>query len=474
MKKVLFSTMVLLISLFGISTQSALASGDQTKSSNLSIQETKQIISETAREYGIPPEILKAIAAMESEDEYKQFNEDGTPVISSDGGIGVMQVTPDKINIPVDIEKLKTDIDYNIDIGARVLMNKWNLDYLPKINSHDKNILEDWYFAIMAYNGLSETNDPNLHKGKAYQERVYKRIESASLLYGNESYFEFPKFTINYEADNDTMFFPPNKNYETGTSTTSREFYQKGDIVYIDGRDGSVSLREGSYNGPVSTKLWSYTPLTITGDPVETSSFGNEFAYYPVSGVDANGFVASAYLNKGSEDLMFTDPVDDKRAAALAFAAKNGYVKGYPDGSFGSNDPLKRKHVAVILDKILSLSAPDSYQMVADDVPVNHKYYEQLRRVEYHKLLGGGGKLRPKQNLTRAQMAEVMAEAFDSYYEKPEKQHIFIDQKAIWNPEKVNTIYYNGVTVADPFRPGENITRSQFALFIYLTMVDVE
>ncbi|WP_121616369.1 S-layer homology domain-containing protein [Virgibacillus halodenitrificans] len=464
MKKWIAGIVMLAIFLVLLPT-SILASEKQ----NPPLDEIRQKLADEARKQGIPPEILKAIA--ETESQYKQFNKDGTPNITPDGGIGIMQVTPANVDIPVDVDRLKTDIDYNIEIGAKVLLKKWNLSYLPKINNHDKSVLENWYFAIMAYNGLSKRNDPSFNPNNAYQERVYARIESASLLYISDEYFSFPAFDIRYEENDERMFFPPDKNYQTTKQINSQEMYKKGDIIYLDERDESVLLRDKNLK-KTDINLWPYTPLTITGSPKETSNYANDFAYYPVKGVTANGYVASSYANKGDKSLLFSDPIDDKRAAALAFAALNDYVQGYPDGSFGSQKPLKREHVAVMLDSILNLQVPYDYQMAADDVKKNNPYYNHLKKAEYNKLLGGGGKLRPEEHLTRSQMAQVMSEAFADHYATPSKQHIFDDQRKIWNPEAVNTIYDNDVTIADPFRPTEEITRSQFAIFIYRTLVN--
>ncbi|GAA0435157.1 hypothetical protein GCM10008983_09650 [Lentibacillus halophilus] len=434
----------------------------------------KQKIANEAREQGIPPEILKAIAANESN--YKQFDADGSPHISSDGGIGIMQVTPDNVDMDVDKEKLKTDSEYNIRVGAQVLLNKWNLDFLPQMNDHDKAVLEDWYFAVMAYNGLSKTNDPTIHSGDTYQEKIYRRIEQSSLLYGeNESYFEFPDIDINYKDNNDTIFFPPDSDhYETGTTTPSQQMYDENDTVFIDEREGFANIRHNGIRGD-ATPLWPYTPLTLTNAyPIESSNPANDFAYYHVSGIDVKGYVASAYINDGHDDMVFNDTMDDHRAAAQAFVSMKNYANGYPSGDFGSNDRLKREHAAVILANILSLDAPDDYDIQASDAESIDDYREPLRKAEYNGLLGGGGKLRPKEYVTRAQMAQIMSEAFESYYEKPESMHSFDDAKKIWNLEEVNTMYHNHITTADPFRPNETITRSQFAIFIYRTMVDVE
>ncbi|MBM7570439.1 S-layer homology domain-containing protein [Aquibacillus albus] len=440
------------------------------ESNNLPIDEVKEKITNIAQQYDIPPEILKAIAFIETG--YKQFQEDGSPIVSNDGGIGMMQVTPGKIDIEVDEEKLKTDLTYNIEIAAQVLIAKWNLSYLPEMNDQDRTVLENWYFAIMAYNGLSKQNDPNENPDEAYQERVYDRMEGSSLIYWNDHHFDFPTFDIRYEDNSNSMKFAEGKHYTTETQTPSQQLFEQGDLVYIDERDGSVSLRSAVTEGNVVTKLWPYTPLTIVDAPTESPSMDNDFVYYPVEGVTVEGFVASAYLNQGKESMVFSDAGDDRRAAALGFVALNDFANGYPGGSFGSHDPLKREHVAVILDNTLQLTMPSDYEMKADDVDPGNAYIEQLAKAEFNGLLGGGGKLRPKEFLTRAQMAQVMSDAFEDYFEKPTSTHTFKDQEHIWNPEAVNLIYHNNVTVADPFHPNIDITRSQFAIFLYRTMVD--
>ncbi len=74
----------------------------------------------------IPPKILYGIAYQEST--WRQFDADGDPLIGSDGrGIGIMQVTT--IPAGVDVERLKTEIDYNIAVGADILVEKWG--YAP-------------------------------------------------------------------------------------------------------------------------------------------------------------------------------------------------------------------------------------------------------------------------------------------------------------------------------------------------------
>ena len=105
----------------------------------------------------IPPRILYGIAFQEST--WRQFDADGDPLIGFDGkGIGIMQVTT--IPLGVDVERLKTDIDYNIAVGADILVAKWGYapTVFPVIGAGDPRCYENWFFAVWAYNGWKAGN----------------------------------------------------------------------------------------------------------------------------------------------------------------------------------------------------------------------------------------------------------------------------------------------------------------------------
>ncbi|WP_432406920.1 Ig-like domain-containing protein [Wukongibacter sp. M2B1] len=149
--------------------------------------EMEDIIEEVSLDKGIPPVILKAIAYTESG--LRQFK-DGEPLVSFDGvSYGVMQVTP-KVHTAYDEERLKYDVEYNIGAGADILLSKWSYAFrsspiIPKVGDGDPRILENWYFAIWAYNGWSESNNPNMMpydhvswiQRKAYQDKVLDYAE---------------------------------------------------------------------------------------------------------------------------------------------------------------------------------------------------------------------------------------------------------------------------------------------------------
>lgn len=136
-----------------------------------------QKIEDMANKYDIPPVLLKAMAWMESG--WKQYKVDPTtglpltdqPFISNDGGIGIMQIS--EANYPeYDVDKLKNDIDYNLEAGCQILNNKWRA--YPKIGDGNRNVLENWYFAVWGYNAWTKENNPNYYTGDdAYQDTVF-------------------------------------------------------------------------------------------------------------------------------------------------------------------------------------------------------------------------------------------------------------------------------------------------------------
>lgn len=113
-----------------------------------------------ARQKGIPSVLLKAIAFKESS--WRQWDDQGNPLLSSSGShpaIGIMQIASYNDKDTATVQRLKNDIDFNIATGADLLNQKWN--FVPKIGDGERNKLENWYFALWAYNNWSRLNNPN-------------------------------------------------------------------------------------------------------------------------------------------------------------------------------------------------------------------------------------------------------------------------------------------------------------------------
>ncbi|UCZ52723.1 cell wall-binding repeat-containing protein [Bacillus shivajii] len=275
--------------------------------SNPSWDEVNRLLTETAIEYNIPPEVFKAIAWQESR--WRQFDTNGDPVIGFDGrGLGIMQITHTKEyleNNPDEERKLKYDIEYNIKKGAEILIDKWNWtnNLLPVVNDGDWKTIDNWYFAIVAYNGIGIINDPSNPESPAgypYQNRIYDHMKNHGLLH----VYQIPdgQLNIGVRKDNpNVMDFRANMHYETPKPhDRTKHLYEKGDRVKTTAN--SLTLRNEPGGSNIGTIPWG-SELTITGGRKYQNNANNHFVWYPVEYNGQNGYVASSYLTDSNETI---------------------------------------------------------------------------------------------------------------------------------------------------------------------------
>jgi hypothetical protein len=439
---------------------------------NYTIMEIKKMIHEVASANNIPPEVLKAIAYVETG--MQQYDAAGNPIITYDGGIGIMQITmsdEQMIAEDIDKERLKNDTRYNIEIGAKILKQKWNNPNLPKINYNDPRKIENWYFAIMAYNGLSKRNDPNLAQDQQpYQEKVLAAIRNNSLITTSA----IPKINISYpdpEKPEIMVFQDGQYNWPNfGNETT--QLWRSGQTMYTWNDQLSFSRLRNGINGAEVMQLPHYTPIQIIGGPYEVDNKNNHYVMYKVKGNGIEGYIASSNLRSGANIRVFADVKVGESASAITYLQLKNIISGYPEG-FKPNESLSRRHAATMLVKALDLKLPEGYVMKATDMKAGELYYNEMAIMEAHGLMGRTGKLNPKGNLTRAQMAQILAEAYKLKYATPTTKAYFTDvEPANWSYDYINTLAFNKITVTanGAFNPNKDVTRSQFSLFLMRTM----
>lgn len=149
-----------------------------------------------------PCELLKAIAMAESS--WRQFCVPDRPadqvgglsrtIISFDCGYGIGQVTSGmRTQDPspgYDRLRVVKEPVYNLATGAQILASKWKATNC--VGDNQPSIIEDWYAATWAYNGLAYVNNPanpvydanrgvynpKLGGSAPYQEKVFGWIEN--------------------------------------------------------------------------------------------------------------------------------------------------------------------------------------------------------------------------------------------------------------------------------------------------------
>lgn len=284
--------------------------GDIKQNQNPTYQHMNCLLTNAALDANIPPEIVKAVASKENGG-WKQFDENGQPVVSLDQGIGIMQITNQSA---YDQERLKYDVTYNIQAGVEILKSMYQRNDLPKIKGSGPEFIESWYFPVMAYNGIKPANSPiyksnGLKNSEAYQEKVFSFIEKDSYLNNTKlGKLDFRTEDFEYDTSSTENIVFKKKEYTlTSPMHSSSYHFQKGDRVSVT--IDNVKLRSQPSTSSASTTIGKNTVLTIEGKFLYDQSLTsiNQFVWYPVRTADKKlvGYISSAYIYKNTN----TQPV---------------------------------------------------------------------------------------------------------------------------------------------------------------------
>lgn len=154
----------------------------------------------------------------------------------------------------------------------------------------------------------------------------------------------------------------------------------------------------------------------------------------------------------------------------IEYLTKNNIITGQADGTFRPNDKLTRAHAAVIISRALGLNTSNVKNPGFKDIPANHVYYKQIAAIVESGIMSGKGDntFDPNGTLTRAQMAKVVALAYDL---KGTSSINFKDvSKDHWAYSFVQQLAANKITTGygdNTFKPNEAISRAHFGLFLY-------
>lgn len=375
MKKIVYLSLSLVVAFFLFSNVSFAEDHNlnQEPYPNPDFNVIDKILTEKALELNVPPEIIKAIAFQESK--WEQFV-NGQPNISADGGIGIMQVSDARF----DEEKLKFDIEYNVETAIKILLEKksWSGDLLPQINNGSFEVIDHWYFAVMAYNGLVHSNSPiesatgdrNL---SAYQEEIFKKISD----YNNGMLFSAIPIDVDdlIYKDNNQLGFNTLSFSETSNLQSSRYFVKEDDLVITTTTPNlrtSPTTALGDTNrikrlkkGEILRVLesFSYDESHLHG--VENPQ--NHYVWYHVSLADGTkGYVAAGTVNQVAVSLVQLDELADVNETKFTDIEghwalnniiklnKKDIIRGYTIETFQPNKNITRGEVMTIVSRLLT------------------------------------------------------------------------------------------------------------------------
>lgn len=177
-------------------------------------------------------------------------------------------------------------------------------------------------------------------------------------------------------------------------------------------------------------------------------------------------------LDDPLSDSPFSDvPLDHEFYKAIMDLVDKGITKGYEDGRFGENDPITRAQIAVMLVRARPDLKPDGMKSEFTDVPAGYWAEGAIAAAHEAGILDGygGGRFGPDDNVTRAQLAKMVANAFNIKVD-PSNLVSFTDvPPSYWAEEFISALASNKIVGgygAGFFRPDYQATRGQFAKYL--------
>ncbi|HFK1722097.1 TPA: S-layer homology domain-containing protein [Bacillus cereus] len=182
---------------------------------------------------------------------------------------------------------------------------------------------------------------------------------------------------------------------------------------------------------------------------------------------------AFAEQNSQGNSLSFIDvPKTHWAYKEMMYMSENKIITGYGNGYFGASDSIPREHLAAFLYRYLK--PQDSTNNPFVDIGESNFKKEILALTARGVFSVNAEKqFNPKNNMTRAEMAAVLVRTFDL---KPQGNVEFTDMKGHWANEYVKILASNNITNGTGdgnFNPNGLVTREQFSVFLYRTIMKV-
>nr|WP_312576823.1 S-layer homology domain-containing protein [Sedimentibacter sp.] len=451
---------------------------------NPSRQEIESMIDEVSMKRAIPSVLMKAIARIEST--YEQFNKDGSPKITGDC-IGLMMIN--NRNGGYDSQRLKYDIEYNIEAGADVLLNKWSMSAYKSVSSvgdMNPDVLENWYFALWAYNGWAQSNNPNslpsYVKKYTYQQLVYNICKDEYNQNINNIDFSYlPKSG----KPSRSLVVPTPSNINSGGIV----LYEIGDFVRTDGVRKAYHLRDVP-SGKYIFELPENQLGTITEGPI----LKNGYYWYKFYINDyKQGWIERNYLTRTGDIENGRYIFDD-----ISFHwARKDIMKLYKKGiigestSFNPDEYITHEGFSIFLSKTLNKISQNETQTIettdvagpAEDMNKTTKLpFLDVNMIspwalEYVEDMYNSGLIknyvdyfRPQDKMTRKEAALILSNALsnDNKYDSLDINSIFSDigELSLDEVNAIKNVYTNGIMSgknAGQFHPNDYLTRAETA-----------
>ncbi|WP_256758639.1 S-layer homology domain-containing protein [Cohnella sp. WQ 127256] len=158
--------------------------------------------------------------------------------------------------------------------------------------------------------------------------------------------------------------------------------------------------------------------------------------------------------------------------ANITQAVQQGIVKGYPDGTFKPNGAITRAEFSVMLANALKLTGEDAVASFSDEAEIGAWAKDAIARTVASSIILGytDGSFRPNANITRAELAVMIARAYSPEFES-KASNGFVDESDIpnWATNAVSFVKELGIVngqSGNKFAPNATATRAEAVTII--------
>lgn len=190
------------------------------------------------------------------------------------------------------------------------------------------------------------------------------------------------------------------------------------------------------------------------------------FTKYLVPSLMVTVLFSTAALPAGAAAKEFKDVSKDADYyQTVQKLSEFNVISGYNDGTFKPSNLLTRGQAATMIARILEVDIKDVKDPGFSDVSKENSHYPAIAKLTEMGILDKSSKFNPNRQITRAEMAGILVEAFDLESDTPES---YQDVKAGNTYSKeIGILGGLGITkTVGDFRPEDGVKRVNFAVFI--------
>ncbi len=326
------------------------------------------------------------------------------------------EVKEAKVDVPKESLKLLRDNGLALEISSE------NGHIAIPVSSME-GIDDNFYFRLVPVKKESER--------QAIEERARAERVVRATLQSNDVHVVARPLTIETNMPNrPVQIILPLKGVEIPTDVAEREAFLKQLAVFIEHSDGEKKV---------------VIPEVVT---MAKGELGLRFT------VEKFSTFTIIQVNKEEE----TKP-------SLEVKEHEAYVKGFPDGTFGPEKNVTRAQVATMIARILGYTDDTANIAPFKDTPSDHYAVGAIAFVKERGIMNGdvNGNFRASENITRAQMATVVAN-FKQLHIEEKVAITFNDTKGHWAQWIIEANRTAGIINGrqnGSFAPDEHLTRAQ-------------